>query len=350
VKLKLKIIYSMGFLLILCFVYAVKLLWDAGIFKTLRTIHFQSCSSVAGVIGPEDMALLPGTSLVIVSSDSRPEDETKTGAGGLIVYDYVQRQIIRLTHANFPKDFFPHGLDVIPLGDRFLVSVVNQSSLSETRIEFFELDIKKLQLRWTHSLSSPHLLAANDLVLLAENEFLYTRDFDTKEPVKLMFQQYLRQHTGALWHYKQGQYQKKVSDLFFANGLAFDKATSTLYLSEMLEHAVHSYKWLSPDIKEIGTIQVPHGIDNLTFNNGFLYGAGHPKLLELKRMRDHRDHRSPSTVIKIAQDLSGLKIIYQDDGSEIAASSVALHVSPAEILVGSVFDDHFIHCVLNSVP
>lgn len=331
------------FFFISVFLYVVRLLWDAGVFKSLETIHFKDCKAKIPMEGPEDMALLTKSQWVVISSDPRSEDEAK--AGDLAVYDYEKAALVDINRLNFPKDFFPHGLDVLAQenGDS-LISVVNQNSIATTRIEFFEFDKTKRVMKWIKSIDSPQLVAANDLILLGENEFLYTRDFDTKDKHKTRIQQYLRQSTGSIWHFKDGQFTEVINGLFFANGMAYDRASSTLYVAEMLGRKVHSYLWNNSNLIPVASLNTPHGIDNLTLTENAVYGAAHPKLLDLKKMRDHRQFKSPSAVLELTKDLSKVNIIYQDNGSEIAASSVALKVSPQEIMVGSVFDGHFLHC------
>ncbi|MBN8538624.1 MAG: hypothetical protein J0M15_16365 [Deltaproteobacteria bacterium] len=325
--------------------YALQLLWDAGAFKTLQSIHLKSCHAVESLPGPEDMAVLEGTPYILISADSRREKNRVAGA--LFFYDLLENKILDIKTEGALVEFFPHGLSVLKIGTYFLIAVVNQSSSTETRIEYFHFYPDTRQLKWIKSFSNINLLAGNDIALLGEDEFLYTRDFNTKDPQKIRIQQYTRQATGSVWHYKAGEYREKASQLFFANGIVYDSSASIVYVTEMLGHKVHSFQWVSDKLKLLSTVESPHGIDNLTFDGEFLYGAGHPKLLDLKKMRDHREFKSPSAVMQISRDLTNLKIVYQDDGSEIAASSVALRASKDEILIGSVFDNHFLHCQTN---
>ncbi|MCB0371228.1 MAG: hypothetical protein KDD45_17885, partial [Bdellovibrionales bacterium] len=71
--------------------------------------------------------------------------------------------------------------------------------------------------------------------------------------------------------------------------------------------------------------------------------AGHPQLLSLKKMRDNHSKKSASVVLEIKKDFSLVKELYQNDGSEIASSSVAYRYGN-KILIGSVFDNHVLVC------
>ncbi len=322
--------------------YASKLLWDSGAFKTINTIHFSECTSVSPAPGSEDIAILEGTPLVAVSIDKRDEHHPEDGY--ILIYNTNERKLVSISETGIPKNFHPHGIDVIANGANFTIAAISQNSPTETRVELLEYDPQAMILTWKKSITSPDLLAANDLVLLSENEFLYTRDFNTKDPFRTMLQQYGRQATGSIWHFKNDSFSKKASNLFFGNGIVFDKANSIVYAAEMAGRKVHSYRWSDSNLIPLNEIDTPHAIDNITLSANSVIGAGHPKLLALKKMRDHRDFKAPSTVVEFSKDLKTYKVIYEDDGKQIAASSVALSISPSEILVGSVFDDHFLHC------
>lgn len=335
--------FFVTFSLFLILAYVVELLLDAGAFKKIELIHFQQCRKSPLIYGPEDMALIQGTHWVIISSDAR----TPPKKGDLLLYDYSQNEVISVNRNKFPKDFNPHGLDIIKDGTNFLIAVINQVNEDHTQIEIFELNPQLRTLTRLRHIQNENLLAANDIVVISNNEFFYTRDSNTKDPHLLKVQQYLRQPTGSVWHYQNEKFKEVITGLFYANGIIFDLPTSTLYISEMLGRKINSYHWdhLKANVKN--TIKVPHGIDNLTLKDNFIYGAGHPKLFDLKKMRDDRNFKSPSVILEIDKNLTNYKTIYEDNGDDIAASSVALQVSKNEILVGSVFDDHLLNCVIS---
>lgn len=325
--------------------YVLKLLYDAGSFKEIQSIPLKNCLTIPSIIGPEDMAAIPGTPLVLISSEAR-EEEKRTKAGDLYLYNTEKKQLVNLDKINFPKDFYPHGIDVIQKGQLSLIYVINQYDMTNTRIDVFQFNPSLNQIMFLKSIENQSLTAANDLAMIAEDQFYYTRDFHTKIPWKVTLLQYLRIPTGSVWLYDKGEFISLVSPLMYANGIAYHKKTNTLYLSEMMKKTIHSYAIQKNKLVHKASIKVSDAIDNITFYNNEIIAAGHPKLLALKNMRAERSDKSPSVVMRVNEELTSYDILYENNGQEIAATSVALRLSDSEILMGSVFDDHLLHCSL----
>lgn len=342
--MKIKLISSL-LIPILIVVYVVKLLFDAGFFRKIQNYNDTHCSKVFNVIGPEDMAKLPGTSLIAISSDPRSEGP-KNNRGNIYLYDTVKNEQVLLQEIDFPKEFSPHGIDIIQKGNHFLIYAIDQYNETQTRIDVLNLDLAQKSISFQKRIESEFLTAANDLSLIGEERFFFTRDFNTKNKLLVTAQQYLRFPTGSVWMYDKGKLNQLAGHLFYANGIQFDSQHSTLYVSEMLNKLIHAYSFRNNQLDLEKSIHLPDGIDNLTLYQNEIIAAGHPNLISLKKMRDDRKHKSPSVIYSIDLNLSKITKLYENDGAQIAATSVGLKISNEQLILGSVFDDHILSCSL----
>ena len=91
-------------------------------------------------------------------------------------------------------------------------------------------------------------------------------------------------------------------------------------------------------------------MDNIEIDaNGDLWIGSHPKLLTFVKYSQNPKILSPSQVLKVAIKESGqntVQEIYLNDGKHLSGSSVAA-VFKDTLLIGSVFDDHFLLCKIS---
>jgi len=345
--------------------YVVFLLYDAGLFKHISEVRFGVCLPQK-VFGPEDLLLVPGINLVIVSSDPRNDIDQ----GGLYRYDLDSRTLNILTdQKNLGFDFHPHGIDFLKNGNDIFIYAINHRSPILTTVEIFKWQPTNHELSFEKTLKSPLLQSANDLSLFAPESFFITSDFGTTNPLQKKFEQYTYSASGYLSFFKLGTEPLKLKErLFFANGVALSPDHSRLAVAAMLEKRIHIYRlpwrlpWQLPpplhegderltpeNTSQAHNIELSGAPDNITIDPSGtrMLVAVHPNLLALKSMSENRRSRAPSKIIEIEnwqQSSFTQKVIYENKGDEIAAASVALEIDPSRILIGSVFDDHILDC------
>ncbi len=89
------------------------------------------------------------------------------------------------------------------------------------------------------------------------------------------------------------------------------------------------------------------GIDNIELDaEGNLWIGSHPKLWTFTRHAKDAEKLSPSQVFKISKmknDGYTVEEVYLESGDNLSGSSVAA-VYGKTLLIGSVFEDHFLKC------
>lgn len=324
-------------------IYIFFLLKDSGQFKEIHAKSFSFCKSLA-LTGAEDIAEIEDTEYLVISSDSR--DYPSVGNNGALkVYSKTKEDFTYFHPVNFPKDFYPHGIDIKKFDNIYILAVVNHPTVDSTTIETFNIDLTHKEIRYFKTYSHPLFTTGNDVTILNPYEILMTEDFSSNSHGFNSLTQYLRIATGSIVHFnmKTEEAKKLSTSLFYANGIAYDKAENTVFVSEMLGRKLTSFNWNGQELTKKKELALPHAIDNITLYKDSLLLSGHPKLLELKKMRDNRTHKSPSVVLQVKKDFTELQEIYENDGSEIASSSVAYRYEN-KYLIGSVFDNHVLVC------
>ncbi len=339
-----KYIFSLLCILILS-IYVFILLKDAGFFHKSENFAFGTCHAQGPIIGPEDMALIPSTPLIIISSDSRTLSKNSQ-SGDLFLYDTSQNTLTALlVHENLNFNFHPHGLDIISIENQIYIYVVNHRTHEHTTIEVFKWEQERLQ--FIKSISDPLFEAGNDIALIDKNKFYLTSDFSTTTPWKQKIQQYLRQASGYLSYYDGQNSEVIKAGLFFANGLSFSENHQILYIVSMLGKELHLMQIGTSPSYESRVIPVNMSIDNITRYGKNLIAAVHPNLFKLKKQNENRNFQAPSVIYQISDlDLPHPKFekLYENSGKEISSASVALRLSEDRLIIGSVFDDHILDC------
>ena len=102
------------------------------------------------------------------------------------------------------------------------------------------------------------------------------------------------------------------------------------------------------NLTEIGSLALPMRPDNIFADpQGRLIIAGHPSLTRVNAFRTDASKPSPSQVVRVSLDKSGVptgyETIFADEGGLIGASSAAAVVGK-RLLIGSVLDSKLLDC------
>lgn len=330
-------------LILILGIYIFFLLKDAGSFKEIHNKSLPFCKSLSAY-GAEDIAEIEDTDYLVFTSDPREYPRSKA-TGSLKFYSKAKEDFTYFQQIGVPELFYPHGIDIKKFDNTYIAAVVNHPTLDSTTIETFNIDIIHKEIRHLKTYESSSFTTGNDVVLISPTEVIMTEDFGSNNHFFNSLTQYLRISTGGMLYLDlQSQQTKKVGPaLFYGNGLIYDHNKKMIYVSEMLGRKILALQWNGQDLELKNEISLPHAIDNLTFQNDNILAAGHPKLLSLKKMRDNRTEKSASVVLQIKKDFTKMEELYQNNGSELASSSVAFRYDN-KILIGTVFDNHVLLC------
>jgi len=330
--------------------FILKTLNDAGEFKTINAHFDGECHSIFGIDGPEDITILSnGTALI--SSDNRWA--TLAGRpiqGHIYVYDLTDEKptLINLTiDLNF--NFHPHGISVFEAPQHIYVFVVNHKQNDHT-IEVFTYTENKLIHHKT--ISSEKLVSPNDLVAINENQFYVTNDHGSHSEFFKTVEDYLQLSSSNVLFYDGNNFTVVVDDVKYANGINISPSKEIVYLAETIGKRLSFYtrNSVSNALSFSKSIYMNTGVDNIELDeDGNLWIGSHPQMLAFTRHAKNGNKLSPSQVLRVSTDsISNDKVdeIYLDTGEILSGSSVSA-VYNKNLLIGAVFENHFLHCTLD---
>ncbi|MCA9690615.1 MAG: SMP-30/gluconolactonase/LRE family protein [Nannocystaceae bacterium] len=342
-----------GFLVLLALIYGIYLLVIAGEFKTIAP-HFEgSCAQVPGVVGGEDIALLPGgDSALIAADDRRANARGPELRGGIYIYSPGDPETPPrlVSPEDAPTSLHPHGLDLHHGDGRTTVFVVNHRYpyLSGHAIEVYAWTGAALEHQ--RSVEDPLLRSPNDVVAVDHARFYATNDHGSSDAFGQKLEDYGRLARAGVVYYDGERFTEVASELRYANGLALSPDGGTLYVAATTDRVLHSFTrdpatGALSDHREqfVGT-----GIDNLDVEpDGTVWTAGHPKLLSFVRYAADPDKIAPSEVLRLTPGDYGLSVtqVLLDSGRQLSGSSSAVR-SGDHLLVGTVHDPHILDCTM----
>jgi arylesterase/paraoxonase len=330
----------------------------------LRSIepHFAgSCQRVPGVVGPEDITIDPQSALAYISSDDRRA--TMAGRpvpGAIFAYDLADDQPAprRLTPET-DASFHPHGIGlwVAPDGRRLLF-VVNHPGSSlfgdnarqgpAHTIEVFER-IGDGPLVHKRRITSDLLVSPNDIAPVGEDRFYVTNDHGSGPGLGRTLEDYLRLGRANVLYFDGQRFSVVADGLRYANGIAVSSDGARLFVAAVTNFAVAVFDRdaSSGALALADEIELDTGPDNIEIDAaGDLWIGAHPKLLTFASYAGDAKELSPSQVLRIRPGEGGgfeVSEILLSRGDDMSGSSVAAW-RDGRLLVGSVFDPHFLDC------
>jgi len=322
-------------------------MYDSGTFKTINPHYEGDCIPIYEIMGPEDITIL-NNGIALISSDNRRKTlEGESEQGGIYSYNLNQTSpnLVLLTN-NINFEFHPHGISVYEKDNGEIKIMVINHRTNENTIEVF--DFLENKLLFIKTIRDDLLNSPNDLILINENEFYITNDHGSASNNKKMIEDYLQLSKANVLYYDGNQFTVSASKLSYANGIALDKDKAYLFVAETIAKRISLYKRnVSNELIYVKSIYLNTGVDNIELDqNGNLWIGSHPKMLNFIQHAKNSNNNSPSQVIKISSNQYEEYIseeIYLDDGNMISGSSSAA-VYKNIMLIGAVFEDHFLHC------
>ncbi|WP_171037006.1 strictosidine synthase family protein [Maribacter algarum] len=334
-----------GYCLLLILLYAGYVVVTTGYFRTIENTFNGEVVKELPLEGAEDIMLVPGTSLALISASPRKKSLVEQEKlGGLFLMDLNSKDFstTKLT-TNLDIPFAPHGISMHQSDGFYTVMAVNHT-LKGHSFEVFKLQDSVLTFERT--ITNPALVSPNDVVMLDENRFYFTNDHKYEDGLGRLLEDYGGLGLSNVMYFDGEKYTEVANGIGYANGINYDKERNLLFVASPRNFEVKVY---SPN--EDGTlnffedIDCATGVDNIEFDSeGNLLIGAHPNLLGFSSYADGKKEIAPSEIIKINYRGKGdytIEMIYLNDGAEMSASTVAVPYQDI-ILTGNVMDEHFL--------
>jgi len=341
--------------------YVLYLVWEAGEFRRVVSLHPGTCRPLAGMPGSEDITVHPAGTHAFVSSDNRRaliEGNPVPGAIFRLDLDDPGAAPVNLT-PDAGVDFRPHGLSLHVGSDGretlFVVNHPGESLFADLpvgtgpphSIEVF--DVLGRTLRHRQTLVDPLLVSPNDIAAIDHRRFYVTNDHGAAPGLLRRLEDYLRLPWASVLHFDGQHFRQVAQSLSFANGINLSPDGSEVYVAEVTRSRIRIYQRdpASGELVYRRLLAMPFGPDNIEVDpdSGDLWVAGHVKLLSFVRHAADARVAAPSQAarVRVSGDHVEVQTRFIDDGSALSGASVAAR-HPAGLLIGSVFEPHLLDC------
>lgn len=339
-----------GFIVIAAIaVYVWTILRDAGEFKALQPHSGYTCVKVMNVLGPEDIAIDHSTGMAFISSvDFRALARGEFRQGAIFSYNLEGKPALTNLTADLKMRFAPHGISFFAAADgrKYLFAVSHP--LPKNCVEIFEIVNNTLQHRET--VEGELIVSPNDIAAVGPRQFYFTNDHGSRSALGRKLEDYLRLSHANIVYY-DGSGMRIVADgLPYANGIWATNDGKLLYATTTTGRGFQAYERLAGgDLQLIAELDLESGADNIDVDaQGRIRIASHPKLLTFVKHAANQENLSPSQVLEVSKNDKGgysFSEIYLNRGDELSGSSVAAGYKD-RILIGAVFENHFLDCKL----
>lgn len=334
--------------------FVFDLMKDAGQFRKIEPYFAGQIQRIAGVVGAEDITIHPKTGVAFISCDDRRAVlRLEESQGAIYAYDLksADPQLILLTQ-DFDEEFHPHGISFyLGQNDAARIFVVNHRQNGHF-IEIF--DVGDSTLIHLESIRDPLMHSPNDVVAVGPRSFYVTNDHGNRSGLGRTLEEYLRLPRSNVLYSDGAHFRKVAEGLAYANGINKSLDGATIYVATTTAGKIYVYDrdLTSGTLTEVTQIDLGTGVDNIEVDPfGNLWVGAHPQLLTFVEYAKDASKLSPSQGLKIGKLDDGgyeVKEIFLDDGRKLSGSSVAA-VYEKKLLIGSVFDAHFLVCDMNPI-
>jgi arylesterase/paraoxonase len=330
-------------------------LYDAaGEFRDLEPLEAGVCRPVTGAAGAEDIALDRGAAMALLSADPRDG-----GDGGLHVFPLQGNPEDRVLPLQVPVEpgFHPHGIALFAReqGGGTLFVVDHRDTGDAVEVFGWQPAAEGGSLEHLRKVTDPLFVSLNDVAAVDDQRFYATNDHGSASRGRQTFDDYFRLARANVVYWDGSTARVVASGIAYANGIALSPSGAELYVASTTsgEVMVFDRDVESGDLVLRKSIDAGTGVDNLTVDaHGELWIGAHPRLLTLRRHARSRDRRSPSEVVWLDPDELAeppVRRVWLSLGEDLSGSSVAVPYG-SRILIGSIFEPHFLVCDRNPSP
>ena len=347
----------LGVLIVLVLFFALRWVTAAGVFTSVTPVSPRICKPIAGIAGPEDLEVDATHDAIIVSSTNRRAPKGAPDShDGLYLVKLSDPAAPPVKLGGVPQDFHPHGISLYRAanGDETLMAINHRSDGGQS-VEIFGLSYEDgtAKLLAHSSIGGGLLVSPNDLFAVGPDRFYVSNDHVTKTPLGRFAEDYFVWPHADLLYFNGTNFRIPVQGMAFPNGVYVTPDGTHLYVAVTAERRIiaMSREPFFGNLTEIGSLSLPMRPDNISADaQGRLIIAGHPSLIRVNQFRADPSKPSPSEVVRVSLDKSGVptgyETIFADDGALIGASSSAAVVGK-HLLIGSVLDNKLLDCQMD---
>ena len=331
--------------------FIITTLNDAGEFKTISPHFDGECISIPGAVGAEDITILKNGTALISSHDRRTALAGIPEQGALYSYNLEDEtpKLVNLT-ADISFEFNPHGISLFENSDgSYRIAVINHTRNGHL-IEIF--DYRNDSLIHQQSIRDPLLISPNDLVLINASQMYVTNDHGSTSDWGKTLEEYLQLKRANVVFYDGSDFSIASENLGYANGINISLDGKILYVAETVGKKISMYSRnaVTNKLTFLQSVEIHSGVDNIELDEkGNMWIGSHPKLLTFTRHAKDADVLSPSQVFRLtpkAENDFVIEEIFLSKGDDLSGSSVGA-VFGNTLLIGSVFESHFLSCTFN---
>jgi len=318
---------------------------------------------VCGFQNPEDLVVVPGTHLLIVSEYGALDG---TRPGRLVLFDLATdaRTVLYAGGGDAPADrwgdpscpgpptaaFSPHGIDLAPRRDgRLALYVVNHGGRES--VELFEvLTGDGVALAWRGCATAPPESSLNDVAGLPDDGFMTTHMFERSSGrLRLAFAYLFGRDTGYVleWHPASGFSKVAGSAGAFDNGIAIARDGASIYVNATLGNTVRRIDRATG--RELARAEV-RGPDNLNWADGRLLVASIRAAPQDITACDGLNGGAcplPFAIVGLDPETLAQRELYAGEGPPMGAGTAAVEVD-GELVIGSFAGDRVLRVRLPS--
>jgi hypothetical protein len=320
-------------------VFVGRAIWVNGLFANVPTGFLGSCTNVAAVPGIEDMEA--AGKQVFVSVGSARGLDARDG-----IYLFQDGKLTKLPGG--PKDFHPRGIGLFhgPGGSLFLLAV-NRRSTGRFSIDSFEVAQDGSKLTPQGTIEGGLLTDPQDVAVVGPGTF-YVSNNSGKSNLMKQLAGYGLLPGSEILYFNGMTFRAMADGLYGARGLLAPDGTHLLVAS-LTTRSIKSFTRdiFSGALTEGDSLTLAAAPEKLSRDSfGQVWAAGHADLFHWRAFAADPKARDTSQVFRVTL-LNGApeqaEQVYGNDGSQLAAASVA--ISSAEgLLIGSSLDDKLLSC------
>lgn len=306
---------------------------------------------VCGLSRPEDIVLLPGTKVLVLSQMGGFPDANPGTLAALSITNNKHRVIYpdprpSAWEASSPSPLWgdpscreapgatlsPHGIDLTEHNGVMRLLVVNHGGRES--IEFFELrhtstakEIDGLEVRWRGCVLAPQDALLNDVAATPEGGFVVSKMMSTEGAWwKHMFKAFLRLDTGYIWGWSADTGGSVLPGTAgsFPNGVAISADGRHLFINMYMSNEV--IKVLRSNGAQVGVTSVRQP-DNSSWDlsGGLLVASHRGGFIEQAACDgEHAPCDFAFEIVRIDPDTMRTEAVFAHEGSPMGAATVAL--------------------------
>jgi hypothetical protein len=318
---------------------------------------------VCGFKNPEDLALLPGTSTLVISQMGR--GDMSASSGSLVFFDLTSDAITPaypLESASDPtptpgwgdpackeppaRKLAPHGISLARRPDGALALwVVNHG---REAIELFEVDTAEPGLDWRGCVPAPEGRFLNDVAALPDGGFVATHMFTPGWTYWALARGLLGLSTGVVleWHPDSGFAEVPGSEGAMPNGIEASPDGESLYVDMYLGNEVRKIARKSGEL--LATVEIASP-DNVAWSpDGTLLVASHNAPIREVMACGELEHGACPfhyAILALDPDTLEARALYENAGPPMGAGTAALKIGD-ELIVGTFAGDRIVRVKL----